>query len=422
MKTFPGGLHLKEEKLTAQSPIRTAKPTKKVSILLSQHTGAICEPLIKIGDQVKVGQKIGDSSALISAPVHSPVSGKVLTIDLQLHPDGRMIKGIVIENDYQETIHESVKSYPDLNQLSPDEIKKAVREAGIVGLGGAAFPTHVKLSQVEIVILNGSECEPYLTVDHRLMLEEGEGITYGLKAILKATGATKGLVGIEDNKPDAVKAMEKTGLEVVPLKVKYPEGSEKQLIKSITGREVPPGGLPMDVGVVVSNVGTAAQIARTLKTGMPLIERVVTVTGRAIKTPANLKVKLGTSFADLIEECGLIAEVGKVIMGGPMMGLAQFSLEVPVIKATTGIVVYPGEEVEIVKPTPCIKCGKCVEVCPVYLLPNILEDAAENQRYDLCQEYHILDCMECGLCSYVCPAKRELIHWIKIAKAEVSRI
>ncbi len=269
MKTFPGGLHLKEEKITADSPIKKAGAPQKVIVLTSQHTGAVCEPLVAIGDRVKVGQKIGDNSAFICAPVHSPVSGKVVAIDLFLHPDGRMVKGIAIENDLQETVHENIKPYPGIEKLSAEEIRKAVREAGIVGLGGGAFPTHVKLSpaadkKIDYVILNGAECEPYLTVDHRIMVEESRKVAYGLKAIIKAVGAKKGFVGIENNKPDAIKIMRKFDLEVVPLKTKYPEGSEKQLIKALTGREVPPGGLPSDVGVVVSNVATASQIAQTL--------------------------------------------------------------------------------------------------------------------------------------------------------------
>jgi electron transport complex protein RnfC len=302
----------------------------------------------------------------------------------------------------------------------------------MVGLGGAMFPTQVKLSpppekKIDTIILNGAECEPYLTADHRLMLENPEEIVSGLKIILRATGAPLGYIGIEDNKPDAVRVMKETlkdekNIQVIPVKTKYPQGGEKQLIKSILNREVPSGGLPMDVGVIVQNVGTAYAIAQAFLTGLPLVERVVTIAGKGIREPANLRVKIGTLISGLIEECGgFTGEVEKVIVGGPLMGMAQYTLDVPVIKGTTGVLIQIKEEVEKIEPSVCIKCAKCVDVCPMFLLPNFLADYAEHGKFEEACQIGLLDCIECGACAYVCASKRDLIQLIKLAKSECQK-
>jgi len=334
---------------------------------------------------------------------------------------------IVIESDGQNTIHESITPFPSLEKLDKRDIRRIVRSAGIVGLGGAAFPTHVKLEppaekHLEYAIINGSECEPYLTCDHRLMLEEPENIILGLKAIMTPTDAKKGIIAIEDNKPDAIKVMQKAvqnepNIKVVVVKTKYPQGGEKQLIKAVLNREVPSGGLPMDVGVVVNNVGTAAQIAKTLKTGLPLIDRVITVTGKGVKNPSNLRVKIGTSIQFAIDQCdGLEGETGKVISGGPMMGLAQTSLDAPIIKGSSGILVLDKNEIINLNDGPCIRCGKCVETCPIGLMPNFLGDAGQNGNWKKAETLHVKDCIECGCCSYICGSQRHLVHYIRLAK------
>ncbi len=432
-KTFIGGVHPKDEKeLTKDKPIRPAKDPKTAIIHLCQHTGATCTPLVKVGDYVKVGQKIGDSEARISAPVHSSISGKVIAIEERPHPAGINVPAIVIESDGQNLIDESIKPYPPLESLSPDNIRAAVREAGIVGLGGAVFPTHVKLQPpkdkpIKSVILNGCECEPMITCDYRLMIENPQEILFGMKAIMKAVAAEEGFIGIENNKPDAIKIMKevtksKSNIKVIEVKTKYPQGGEKQLIKVILNLEVPSGGLPYDVHVLVQNVGTAVAIANTLLKGMPLIERIVTVTGKYLKNPSNLKVKIGTPFSQLTEECGgTEGKIKKLIMGGPMMGIAQIGLEVGVAKCVTSLIVQTEEEVLDYKSEPCIRCAKCVDVCPAFILPAIIASYAENGMFNLSKEYGALDCIECGACAYVCPSRIELVQLIKLAKYEVSK-
>ena len=432
MKSFRGGVHLKEEKeLTRNKPIIQAKLPALVIIPMIQHTGVPCEPLVSVGDEVKVGQPLGDSQRFITAPVHASVSGKIKAIEDRLHPAlGKPVKSIVIQSDGKETVHESVKPYPNLDKLNKFDIRKIVRAAGMVGLGGGAFPTHVKLDpphdkEIEYVILNGAECEPYLTCDERIMLEHTDEVVMGLKAIIKPTDAKKAIIGIESNKPKAIEVMRKAveneeSVKVIVVKTKYPEGGEKQLIKALVGREVPSGGLPMDVKVVVNNVGTAQAIAHTIKTGMPLIERVVTVTGKKVKNPSNLRVKIGTPIKDLIDECGGVdGEIAKVILGGPMMGIAQWSLDVPVIKGTSGILILTKDEVEEVEAEPCIRCGKCVDVCPQYITPTTIARFAEFEKWDEAKTFGALECIECGACAYVCPSKIDLVQLIKLAKKEL---
>lgn len=428
--SFRGGVHpphFKEP--TARLKIEKANEPKIVTIPLRQHIGAPCEPIVKPGDKVKVGQKIGEATAFVAAPIHSSVSGIVKEVKVKLTPSGEALC-VVIESDGQNTLHESVVPKGDIENLSGEEIKNIIKEAGIVGMGGAGFPTHVKLSpppekKIDTIILNGAECEPYLTADHRLMLENPEDIIYGLKAMMKVLNVEKAYIGIEDNKPDAIQSMinaakDEKGIEIVGLKTKYPQGAEKQLIYACTKREVPSGGLPMDVGVVVNNVGTSAAIANAIKTGMPLIERICTVTGKGIKEPKNLLIKVGTSFKEIIEQCGGYNGMpGKIIMGGPMMGLAQYSDEIPAVKTTSGILVFTPEEAKLPKPKSCIKCGKCVDICPAFLQPLYISAYSLNNMYETAEKYNALDCIECGSCSFICPSKRPLLQSIRVAKREI---
>jgi electron transport complex protein RnfC len=432
---FKGGVHPDYHKdLTAELAVSTMKAPSTVVIPLQQHIGAPCEPLegIEEGARVKMGQKIADSSGFVSAPIHASVSGTIKKIGPYNHPLGRPVTAITIESDGLDEWDENVKAAGDIESLSVEELRKVIREAGIVGLGGATFPAHVKLSpppekKIDYVIINGAECEPYLTADHRVMLESPSDIVYGLKVMIKALGAEKGVIGIEDNKSDAIKALEEAvadeeSITVARLHTKYPQGAEKMLIQVTTGRKVPSGGLPLEVGVVNHNVGTAVAITRAIREGKPLIERVVTVTGAGVNQPANLMVRVGTLVSEVLEACGGLKEdTRKLIAGGPMMGLAQPSADIPVIKGTSGILALTDLDVSITESSPCIRCAKCVDSCPVQLLPTSIAQAAENGLFKQADKLHAMDCFECGCCSYVCPSKIPLTQWIRIAKAEISK-
>ncbi|AOY76842.1 electron transport complex subunit RsxC [Clostridium formicaceticum] len=429
--TFRGGIHPPEGKeSTEHLKIEKAVDPQTVVIPMQQHIGAPCEPIVKVGDTVKVGQKIGEAQGFVSSPVHASVSGTVKAIMDMPIVTGNEALAVIIESDGKNEIDPSVASKGDIEALQPKEIIDIIKEAGIVGMGGATFPTHVKLSpppdkKVDTIILNGAECEPYLTADHRLMLEMPEDVVYGLKAMMKAVGVKKGYIGIENNKPDAIDVMLKaikneSDIKVVALQTKYPQGGEKQLIYAVTNKEVPSGGLPMDVGVIVSNVGTAAQIAKTIKTGMPLIERVTTVTGKAIKKPRNLMVKIGTPIKELIEQCGGYAVTpGKLILGGPMMGIAQHTDEVSAVKGTSGVLVFDKEGADLPNPINCIRCGRCVEICPANLQPVYISENSLSNRMEQAEKYRALDCIECGSCSYVCPSRRPLLPSIRVAKNQI---
>lgn len=428
--TFSGGIHPPHfKKMTENVPVERAAEPTMVTIPMSQHIGAPCEPIVKPGDKVKIGQKIGEAKAFVCAPIHSSIAGTVKKIVETQTPGGKS-KAVVIESDGTNEVCESVKPKGNLEDLSKEELVSIIKEAGITGMGGAGFPTHVKLSpppdkNVDCVILNGAECEPYLTADHRLMLETPEKVIFGLKALMKAVGVTKGYIGVENNKLDAIEALKKaasseSNIEVVVLQVKYPQGDEKRLINATTGRKVPNGGLPMDVGVVVNNVGTAAAVCDAIKTGMPLIERIATITGSAITNPKNLIIKIGTPFNEIIDQCGgYKGEVGKLIMGGPMMGLAQFTDTVPAIKGTSGILVLNKKDATLPEPQACIRCGKCVEVCPVNLQPLMLSKLSSKGMYDEAEGFHATACIECGSCSFICPSKRPLLQSIRVAKREI---
>ncbi len=431
MKTFKQGTHPpQKKKLSKEAKIRRVPPPPRVILPLSQHTGAPCKPLISKGDRVEKGQLIGDSNAFISSPIHSSVAGKVSSIERFSHPILGEGEAVVIETDSEreKTCSEEIQQDIDLSSLSPEDIRKRVKEAGIVGLGGAAFPTHVKITPpsgkvIDTVILNGCECEPYLTSDYRIMLERSEDCLFGLKLIMLATGAKKGYIGIESNKREAISLLRKItqkeeNIKVIPLKTKYPQGGEKMLIKAILNREVPSGGLPLDVGVVVSNVGTAVAITEAVKIKKPLIERVITVTGK-VGNPSNLLVPLGIPISYCIEQCeGLKEEAAKIIMGGPMMGISQWTLDVPVIKGTSGILVLGKEDSLFLKEEPCIKCSRCVDHCSIGLFPTILIKLIRGERWEMLGDYSIMDCIECGCCSYVCPSKIPLVQLIKLGKAE----
>lgn len=430
LKSFKGGIHPPYSKeATEKKALERSSEPSIVVIPLLQHIGAPCEPTVKVGDNVKLGQKIGEVSGFVCAPVHSSVSGIVKKISEVNTPSGKTLS-VTIESDGKNEVHESVVSKGSLDSLTGEEIVEIVREAGITGLGGASFPTHVKLNpppekKVDTIILNGAECEPYLTADHRLMLQEPEKVIFGLKALMKAVGVTKGIIGIEDNKPDAIEILKKLckdepNIEVISTETKYPQGDEKRLIDATTGRKVPEGGLPMDAQVVVNNIGTATAVATAIQTGMPLIERIVTITGDAIEEPKNLIVKIGTSFEDVIKQCGgYKGTPGKIIMGGPMMGAAQFTDEVPVIKGTSGILVLSQEKSKTPEPSQCIRCGKCVQVCPVYLQPIEIRNLSIHERHEETERLNVLSCIECGSCSYICPAKIPLLQSIKISKQDV---
>jgi electron transport complex protein RnfC len=433
-RTFRQGVHPPEAKeRTAQRPIEVMPLPAQLVVPLQQHIGAPTAPVVEVGDDVRRGQRIGHSDAFVSAEVHASASGKVLECRPALHPVGADVLSLVIAADAEADAQVHFAERPvRLEEMEPVAIRQAVQEAGIVGMGGAGFPTHVKVSPprdtpIDTVIINGCECEPGLTGDHRLMVERAADVLLGLRAVVRAVGAERAFIGIEANKLDAVAEMRRAvvgepAVGVAVLRTKYPQGGEKVLIKAILNREVPAFGLPMAVGVVVHNVATCVAIAEKLRLDKPLYERVVTVTGTPVARPGNYLVRIGTSFRDLLEFAGCdFSRVRKVIAGGPMMGVAQYSLEVPVVKGTAGIVVQAPAEVDVAREHPCIRCGRCVDTCPVYLEPYALGQLAKAARWTEVDEYHIMNCMECGCCAYICPARIPLVQYIKLAKFKRPR-
>ena len=422
-ENYYGGVHPVEGKEpTEHLPLIKFPAPETVIIPLSQHLGAPATACVSVGDTVKVGQKIGEQAGFISAPVHSSVSGTVIAVADCPHATRGTCPSVVIKNDGLDTLHESVKPNKDLSELTPDEIVEIVKEAGIVGMGGAGFPTYVKLKPgkpIEAVLINACECEPMLTADHRVLLEQADDVIYGLKAVMKAVDAPKGIIVIEDNKPDAIELMQGKvadidGIEVLVAHTKYPQGGEKMLIKYALGRSVPSGKLPADVGACVSNVSTVKAIADAIKLGMPLIERVTTVTGKYIPKPANFLVKIGTSAEDLVNYCGGITTDDCVIKaGGPMMGFPQKDVIFPIMKGSNGIITVDADNAE---PNECIKCGRCVDVCPMELKPLYFFKLVGAQDFAACKEYNIMDCMECRCCEYICSSKLPLVNMIKMGK------
>jgi len=430
--TFKKGIHPKDRKdLSMHKAIQDLLPKGNLVFPMQQHIGAPCDPLVKKGDRVLMNQKIGESKAFVSAPIYSSVSGTVVDISPRLHSNGTMVLSIIIEND--ALYEESLAMIPriDYEKLSIDELVAIVKDAGIVGMGGAGFPTHIKLAppegkKIDSIIINASECEPYLTCDYRLMLEKSTEITLGLKIILHMFPGVTGYIGIEDNKPDAIEIMKKAcevlnNVHVKPLITKYPQGAEKQLIYALTGREVGSGKLPADAGCIVQNVGSVFEIYNAVINGRPLTERVITVTGEAIKNPMNLRVKFGTSIEEVIEAAGGFKETPvKVISGGPMMGTTLSSLNTPVIKGTSGVLCLTKEQTRLEEESSCIRCGKCMNVCPMNLNPTKLNSLVLRSKYDDFEKYHGMDCIECGCCSYTCPAKRHLTQTLREGKRTVN--
>jgi len=434
LKTFKQGIHPKYFKgLSSKESIKRLPLPCKVVVPLSQHTGAPCKPLVEKKDRVSRGQKIGESESFISAPVHSPVTGTVKSIDKQPHPVLGSFEAVVIERDGGVEEKEWKKGNLVIEDIRADEIRKIVREAGIVGLGGAAFPSSVKLSPpqekpIDTVILNGCECEPYLSADHRIMLERPLDCIFGLKLIMKAVSAKKGIIAIEANKRDAFDIIEEKvrgekSISAELVEVKYPEGAEKMLIDALLHRQVPAGGLPMDVGTVVHNVGTAVAIVEAVRDKKPLIERVVTVTGNGVNNPGNFMVQVGTPFSVVIDAAGGLKDnAAKVIMGGPLMGIAQANLDVPIVKGTSGILILTEDEVDIIEEVNCIRCGRCVDHCPMFLVPADLVKFVKGEAWGKLDNYHIMDCIECGCCTFSCPSRISIVQYIKLGKLALRRL
>lgn len=435
LKTFrKGGVHPPENKLSAGAPIERLPLPETVVVPLSQHIGTPASPVVEKGQRVLAGQLIGRSNGYVSANVHSPVSGTVAAIDLASDLAGHPRLAVIIRTEGDEWEPEVDRSEKFVKgcPYEPDEIIRKIADAGIVGMGGAAFPSHVKLTpppgrKAELLIINGAECEPYLTSDHRLMLERGREVLTGASILAKALGVDMTYVGVENNKPDAIGLLSEAvrdflSMEIVPLGTRYPQGGEKQLIEAVTGRRVPSGGLPVDVGVVVHNVGTAFAVYEAVQKNKPLVERVVTVTGKGIARPSNFMARVGTPVSSLIAAAGGMPEdAGKVIAGGPMMGHAMSNVDAPVTKATSGILVLDGTEALRPTETDCIKCGRCVSVCPMGIEPYLLWKLSKKRMSDESEQHRVTDCIECGSCAYVCPAHVPLLDWIRLGKAGVMK-
>lgn len=433
-KTFYGGVHPKEYKeLTENLSFEIFPSPEEIILPLSQHIGKEASPQVKKGDEVKIGQLVAKAEGFVSAPIHTSVAGKVISVGKEQTSSGFPKDSIVIKTNGTVDSEKFLFQTLNADTITPDEIRERVALAGIVGQGGAAFPTSVKLTPpkdkiIEVVILNGCECEPYLTRDYRFMIERPDDLISGLKLIMKALSVNRGVIGIEDNKPKAIELLSskvkfEPGLKVIALKTKYPQGAEKMLIKAVMGREVPPGKLPMDVGAVIQNIGTAIAIHDAVVEGEVLITAALTVSGKGIKNPKNLIVPVGTSIQNVIDFCGGVTEDAvKVVVGGPMMGVAQFDLNVPVMKATSGILVLTKDEVAENPETPCLRCGQCVGVCPLSLMPTKLARYSQLKRFADAEGAGITVCMECGTCAYTCPANIPLVQWIRLGKQKVLQM
>ena len=431
---FQHGVHPPEHKeLTASVPIRRLPVPSEVVLPVRQHAGKPAKVVVRRGDAVERGDVVAVADGFISAPVHASATGHVAAIEQWPHPDGSTALAVRIAVEPYSAQVPRPRRVPEWQSLTPQQIVQGVQDAGVVGLGGAAFPTHVKLApppdaHVQMVLVNGAECEPYLTTDHRSMVEHPHRVMLGLRLMLRALGVNKAVIGVEKNKPDAIAALTAAipsdlDITVLPLTVKYPQGAEKMLIHSVLGREVPSGQLPISVGVVVQNVGSVAMIGEVFDTGLPLVERIVTVTGYGLNRPANLVVPVGTKLRDVLDFCGgLTDDAAEILFGGPMMGVAIRDLDTPILKGTTGIVVLTHKQVRAQRSYPCIHCGYCVDACPVFLDPQYLGALARTERYEEMTAHHLNDCMLCGSCSYVCPSNIPLSQLFQASKAAVRRL
>ncbi len=437
MSTFKiGGVHPHDNKeFSAHQPITAVELPKQAIIPLSQHIGAPAVPVVQKGDKVKVGQLLAQAGGFVSAPVHSPVSGTVTKIDNTIDAWGLKMPAVFINvegDEWDENIDRSTKLNP-VCRLEPKEIIAKIQNAGIVGLGGACFPTHVKLmpppgKKAEVLIVNGVECEPYLTCDHQLMLEKSEEIVVGIEILKKALGIDQAIIGIEKNKPDAIEVMDRLasrriGVSVMPLNLKYPQGGEKQLIDACIGRQVPSGALPIEVGAVVDNVATVFAIYEAVQKNKPLIDRVMTITGKDVKKPGNYLVRFGTPLSQVLDVAGGIPlGTGKIIGGGPMMGRAMSNVDMPTNKRVSGLLLLPEDESIRQEPKNCIRCAKCVQACPMGLEPYLLAKQSEYQLWDEMEKHNIMDCIECGCCQFTCPSYRPLLDYVRMGKATVGGI
>ena len=430
---FAHGVHPPEEKgLTNALPIRRMPYPDEIVLPLRQHAGQPATLCVQVGERVERGDKVGAANGYMSVPIHASAAGTVTGVELWPHPDGTMAMAVRIHVDPHAPHVPRPRLVPHWQGLTVAQVVQAVQDAGVVGLGGAAFPTHVKLAPpkdhaVHTLVINGAECEPYLTSDHRTMVEYPQRVHFGIRVMMQTLGVKKAVIGVERNKPDAIAALgatipEDLDITVLPLTVKYPQGAEKMLIKAVTGVEVPSGKLPVAVGVVVQNVASVAAIAEVFETGLPLLERIVTVTGHGLKRPANLIVPVGTKLRDLLAACdGVTSDAAEIINGGPMMGLAQANLDAPITKGTTGVVVLARHETRDSQVYPCIHCGRCLDACPVFLNPSLLGDLARTTRYEAMAQSHLADCMLCGACSYVCPSNIPLSQLFQVSKAALRR-
>ena len=431
-QAFFGGVHPNDMKAaTNEKAIEQLAAPAEVVIPMSMHIGAPCKPIVAVGDKVTIGQKIGEPGGFVSAPIHASVSGTVKAVEPRPFSMGGTMMSVVIENDFQNTVCPDIHPVADPDSLTPEQLVEIVKNAGIVGQGGATFPTHVKISsglgKVDYVIINAAECEPYITGDHRTMLERPEQIIGGATYLAKMFGVDKVVIGVEDNKQNGIDALnacikEKNAPVVVePLRCRYPQGGEKQLCQAITGKQVPPGGLPSNIGCAVFNINTTCAIFRAITTGMPVVKKIVTVSGSGVVEPKNIECPIGTPVARLFDACGGLKDgTYKLIMGGPMMGMAQYTADVPVGKGTGAMLAFCEDEEKTVENPQCIRCGRCVEACPMHLEPLMLYQYAEKGMLDELNDAHIMDCMECGACAYACPARMHLTHMFKVGKQKLK--
>ena len=431
-QSFFGGVHPNDKKAaTNKKPIEKLPPPAQVVIPMSLHIGAPCKPVVAVGDHVNMGQLIGEAVAFVSAPIHASVSGTVVAVEPRPHFNGTNVLSVVIENDYQDTLDPSIKPVEDPDSLTSEQLTEIVKKAGIVGLGGATFPTHVKISsgigKVDTVIVNASECEPYITSDHRILLEYPEEVIGGAKLLARIFQVDKVHLGIEANKMNAAQLLrqkieeEKAPVAVEVLHTRYPQGAEKQLCQSITGRQVPPGGLPAAIGCAVFNTDTTAAIYRAVYQGMPVIRRIVTVSGSGVMEPKNLECRIGTPIAELLNFCGGVSDkTYKILMGGPMMGNAQHNPDAPIGKCTNAILAFAADEERTVEHPTCIRCGRCADVCPMHLQPLFMYQYERKGMMEELEAANVMDCIECGACTYICPGRLHLVHSFRTAKQKIN--